>query len=302
MSLDLLLEQFRKSIDKSKSGHTVAAYMTDLALFINYACEKLGKDSLEPEDITNSLIMQYEDDLDKKKLSPRTINRKLASLRSFFKYVIEVCEIEMKNPTKNIEQANETKDTIPSYITPEEGEMLLAAARETRFPERDYALVLTFLTTGLRVEEMCQLDIGKIDFISRVIKVKGKGNKERQLLLIPRSIKALQDYLATRKDNYPALFVSQKTKLERGLRVPSRFTRSGVFRLVKKLAGQVGLEEKLTPHVLRHSCATQLYLAGVDILAIKEILGHANVSTTQIYTKVIPKHLEKAFAKHPMNN
>ncbi|MCY6483911.1 tyrosine recombinase XerC [Clostridium aestuarii] len=299
---------------KGTSQNTIDGYKLDLSMFFRFL--KLYKGYVEI-DIEFSQIPI--DDIDKKFL--RDINlsdlyafisfaenyrsngnyaraRKVASLKSFFKYLHNKAKILDKNPTIELETPKINKRN-PVYLTLEESKALLSSIDGPN-KERDYCIITLFLNCGLRLSELCSINISKVK--EDTLTIIGKGNKERTVYLNNACLKAIKNYLAVRNkridklaiSDKDALFISKKNK---------RINKRTVELLVKKHIKKSGLDsQKYTPHKLRHTAATLMYKYGnVDIRSLQKILGHENVSTTQIYTHVDDEILRQAVQLNPLN-
>lgn len=298
---------------KGKSKNTIKGYKSDLTMFLKFI--KLHK-GLSPQDIDfkDIIIKDIDDDFFKKinlsdlyafmsflenyrKNGTYARARKVASLKSFFDYLTKKARILSENPTLELESPKIDKRN-PIYLSLNESKKLLNSI-DGKFKERDYCIITLFLNCGLRLSELCSIDISKIK--NDTLTVIGKGNKERTIYLNDACIKAIDDYLVVRNKNADkiidkdALFISKNN---------CRINKRSVERIVKKHVKSAGLSEDLyTPHKLRHTAATLMYKHGnVDIRSLQEILGHENVSTTQIYTHVDDEQLREAVNLNPLNS
>lgn len=296
-----------KSIIENRTFATVRSYTYDLIFFLKYiAFYKVNPDASEYSDvkieylnadffrsITRQDILEYLFYL-KNERNNRTNSRyrKLESVKSFFKYlrkenVIDI-DIAADIDLPNLEQ------TLPKYLTENESVMLLEAI-DGNDKERDYCIIAVFLSCGLRLSELVGIDI--TDIHEDKIKVNGKGNKEREVYIIPMCRYAINQYLAVRQNcekpiiHKKALFISRKT----GKRLSPRRVEQIVSEAMKK-AGFYGY----SAHKLRHTMATLAYQNGADTSTLQEILGHANVSTTQIYTHVNNQQIKEGVYKNPL--
>lgn len=225
--------------------------------------------------------------------------RKVASLKSFFKYLSGKAKIIKENPAIELESPKIPKRN-PIFLTLEESEKLLSSI-DGAFKVRDYCIMVLFLNCGLRLSELVSINISKIK--EDTLTIVGKGNKERTIYLNDMCLKAINDYLPIRNkkaaeikpEDKDALFISRKL---------SRINKRTIEMMVKKYALKAGLNyNKLTPHKLRHTAATLMYKYGnVDIRSLQQILGHESVSTTQIYTHVDDENLREAVKSNPLNN
>ncbi|MDF2949568.1 MAG: xerC [Sedimentibacter sp.] len=224
----------------------------------------------------------------------RTKARKIACLRSFFKYLYSIVRLIPVNPAVDLETPKKNS-RLPVALTLDESKNMLTSINGTN-EKRDYAIITLFLNCGLRLSELISINIDKIK--GDTLAVVGKGNKERTIYLNDVCIKAIEDYLSVRPEAQPghekALFISNRK---------TRFTQRGVQHMVDKYLNEAGLAGKhYSPHKLRHTAATLMYQYGhVDIRALQEILGHESVSTTQIYTHIDKEQLRDAVKLNPLN-
>lgn len=225
----------------------------------------------------------------------RTKARKIACLRSFFKYLYSIVKLIPINPAVDLESPKKNS-RLPVALTLDESKNMLSSINGSN-EERDYAIITLFLNCGLRLSELIGINIDKIK--GDTLTVVGKGNKERTIYLNDACVKAIEDYLAVRPEanagHENALFLSNRK---------TRFTQRGVQHMVDKYLNEAGLSGKhYSPHKLRHTAATLMYQYGhVDIRALQEILGHESVSTTQIYTHIDKEQLRDAVKQNPLNH
>jgi len=229
--------------------------------------------------------------------------RKLSAIKTFFKYMVATERILERNPAADIETPKR-KNALPKYLTENESIRLLTAVlddKESKYKERDFCIITLFLNCGMRLSELVGISLSDIDRDLRSLRVVGKGNKERIVYLNDACRDAIRKYLNCRGENQTdikdpnALFLS---------RLGRRLSNKTVQWMVYKYLELAGLEYKhFSTHKLRHTAATLMYQeGGVDVLALKEILGHSQLSTTQIYTHIGDKKLEEAIAKNPLAN
>ena len=293
---------------------TVEEYTRDLILFFEYiAREKLFYDFDDKDDFDLSFI-------DDKILSTITLNdihaflanrntehknssttraRKASSLRGFFKYVSDKMGYIQNNPTSQLELAY-SKNKLPKYLTLDQSIALLESI-DGKDKIRDYCIITLFLNCGLRLAELVSLNLSSFNLTEKTLLVTGKGNKQRLLYLNKACVDAIKNYLEVRPvdgvkgDDRNALFLS---------RLKKRIGRQAVQQLVYKYLKKIGLDgDHYSVHKLRHTAATLMYQHGnVDVLVIKDMLGHENLSTTEIYTHVENKRLREAAKKNPLSN
>lgn len=310
--LDYFLNNYLNymNIIKGRSKNTIKEYSYDLVNFFRFL-------STKSTDIDSTLFenTDYSDlsikDIEKVKLSDlhsfiafmdklhgntiSTRSRKIASLRSFFKYLYDIEKIIKENPAEKLETPKKSERN-PVYLTFEESVTLLNTISKEKnefIKRRDYAIVTLFLNCGLRLSELSSIDLNKIK--NKTLTVIGKGNKERTIYLNEVSLEAIIDYLKIRPDcPTQALFLSNRNQ-----RMSNRAIQYRIDKYLKKANFDIKV---YSTHKLRHTAATLLYKYGnVDILALKEILGHKNVSTTQIYTHIDDERLREAVSKNPLN-
>lgn len=306
MTLGALKQQFLEylEIERGRSLLTVANYDRYLKRFFDFT--KVS----QPEDLDDEVVRKYRlwlnrqpasSSADIATLRKNTQNYHLIALRTFLKYLARR-DVKSLSPDR-IELAKMPAREL-DLISPEELARLLAAPlagnSELKSEQklRDRAILELFFSTGLRVSELSHLDRDSIDEKKDEFSVRGKGEKMRLVFLSPAARTALTPYLKARKDTHEALFVNLAgTKTGGGLREPSRLTPRSIERLVKHYAIRAGITRKVTPHVIRHSFATDLLRNGADIRSVQMMLGHANISTTQIYTHITDERLHDIHKK-----
>ena len=303
---------------KGNSEKTVCEYLLDLRTFFRFMITKwddldLTKDEFEQVDIkrinedhvkriTQKNIIEYLMFAGfTRENSPTTRMRKLSALRSFFKYAHSKERIIEIDPTADVD-APKKSATLPKYLTVEEAVRLIDTVRndmESKTRVRDYAIVVLFLNTGMRLSELVGLNLESIDPEVTTVKVLGKGSKERVIYLNKAARGALIDYLRQRLDpkhvrtSSNAVFLSGRE---------NRISNKTVQWMVQKYLKMAGLGSKgLSVHKLRHTAATLMYQSGkVDIRVLKDILGHEQLNTTQIYTHVVDRNIEEAVENNPL--
>jgi integrase/recombinase XerC len=277
--------------ERNASPNTVRAYGEDLAQFAAHLRRELGRDP-RPEDADHLAIRGFLAELHRRGLAKSSSARKLAGLRTFFRYLCREGRLET-NPARVLATPRQEK-RIPAVLDEAEVQALLALPGAGLAAVRGRAILELLYATGVRCAELVALDVGEVDVGARMVRVVGKGRKERVVLFGQRAQEALGDWLAERKGLRPrteALFLNA-----RGGRLTDRSVRSLVARRVAQLA----LARRCSPHTLRHSFATHLLTRGADLRAIQELLGHASLSTTQRYTHVDTRHLLEVYKKaHP---
>lgn len=278
-------------ITKGRSVKTIENYDRYLSRFIEFTKAKSIDDVSEAKIREFRLWLNRQPGTNAGTMKRRTQNYYLIALRAFLKFL---AKREIKAlPAERIELAR-VPDRSLDLITGNELERLMKAPEGSDLKElRDRAIMELLFSTGLRVSELCSLDTD-LDLTRDELSVRGKGDKVRVVFLSPTAKTAVAAYLKARKDMSDALFVHYG----RGTKIPARLTPRSIERTVKFYAIKAGITKKVTPHVIRHSFATDLLENGADLRSVQALLGHANIATTQIYTHVTDKHLHdihKAF-------
>jgi len=285
MNIDTILKDYLDylEIEKNRSIKTRTNYERYLRRFLEYS--KIS----QPSQISQDLVRQYRLWLNRHAIKKNTQNYYLIALRNFLKYLAKR-DIETLSADK-IELGKQSERQV-IFLEENELERLLGAPDQNSFKSlRDRAILELLFSTGLRVSELCGLNRDSINFKSGEFSVRGKGGKVRLVFLSDSAKEALKNYLDKRGDIDEALFIRQVKNFNKtnNLRLTSR----SVERLVKYYATKAGLTKKITPHSLRHSFATDLLINGADIRSVQALLGHSNITTTQIYTHVTDKQLRE---------
>lgn len=299
MTIEESARQFLEylEIERGRSVKTIENYDRYLRRFIEFG--KLKK----PADITEQLVRDFRLFLNRQHgtkvgvrydpMKRRTQNYYLIALRAFLKF-LRKRGIESLSPER-IELAKVPERSLDLITTAELKRLREAPDRKTLEGKRDSAIIELFFSTGLRVSELCNLSIDDVDLSRDEFSVRGKGDKVRVVFLSETAKAAVREYLAARKDMDDALFVRYGNKEHVGS--DRRLIPRGVQRLLKHYAAKAGITRKLTPHVLRHSFATDLLGNGADLRSVQALLGHAHIATTQIYTHVTDAHLREVHKK-----
>ena len=252
--------------------------------------------------ISTNNIQQFIQNLSRKKMSERTLSRKLASIKSLFKYLVRQEEVRVN--IASLIKAPKIPKRLPNYLSNAEISSLLDYPYGDTFKDyRDRLILELFYATGLRISELIKIKIGNIQTESGTIKVLGKGNKERIVVFGATASDILREYLKQRAkceqfNLSPYLFPQFKKSIDGSMK--SHINVKTVFNIVKKYIRQISSDEKLSPHSLRHSFATHLLENGADLMAVKDLLGHASLSSTQIYTHLQTKKLQEVYNQaHP---
>ena len=284
-------------VERQYSPETIRAYKVDLEQFFNYLDTRLSITKVSTNNI--QLFLQA---LSRNKITERTLARKLASIKSFFNYLSSQEQIPA-NIAKLIKSPKIPK-RLPNYLSTAEISSLLDYPYGDTFKDhRDRLILELFYATGLRISELVKIKIGNIQVQDYTIKVLGKGNKERIVIFGETASDILQEYLRQRSEyekfNLSPYLFPQFKKSKDGSR-RSHIHVKTVFNIVKKYIRQISSDEKLSPHSIRHSFATHLLNNGADLMAVKDLLGHASLSSTQVYTHIQIKKLKDVYNQaHP---
>jgi integrase/recombinase XerD len=279
-------------IEKGLSAHTIAAYSFDLKDFLDFC----ARASL-PWPVTAEHLRAYLDQMQQARLSPRTSARRLSTLRQFFRFLL--LEGKISEDPSALLTAPKTWRTLPKYLTADQVEALLAAPDDSPRGRRDRAMLETLYATGLRVSELVSLRLTDVNLDLGFVRVTGKGGKQRLVPLGSKAQEALRDYLSAPRPQLlkgrasPHLFVTARG---------AAMTRQAFWMLLRRYGRQAGIFQKLSPHVLRHSFATHLLEGGAGLRSVQAMLGHADISTTEIYTHVMRTRLRSTVDEfHPRN-
>ena len=278
-------------VEKGLSSNTVAAYQRDMAKFNVFVQKrKLTVETVSRDDLVDFLAGLY-----REKLESRTVARQLVSIRNFFRFA-QVQELITVDPSQNLESPK-IRRTLPGYLKLEEVDRLLAQPdAKTALGLRDRAMLEVLYSTGLRVSELIGLRVMDLDPKVGCIRCIGKGDKER---IVPAGRKALSLVEKYLRDARPKLLgkgVSSQSLFVN--RSGNSLSRVGVWKILSAYGRRAGLRVALTPHMLRHSFATHLLERGADLRSVQLMLGHADISTTQIYTHVVEERLKQIYKAH----
>jgi tyrosine recombinase XerC len=287
--MEKYIEKFIRylEIEKNYSGHTILNYKLDLEDFGRFLS------GTELERIDYLALRKYLAVLKEKNLGNRTVGRRLSALRSFFKFLTREGYIKA-NPILMLSSPKLEKH-LPSFMTEEEVKKLIESAFAKNDSDlsglRDRAILEAFYSSGLRISELVGLNLDDIDFISGIVKIRGKGKKERVVPIGEAALLAIRRYLDKRKKQSPAVFLNKNS---------SRITARGVRFILVKYLRLAEIKPGVSAHTFRHSFATHLLNRGADLRTVQELLGHANLSTTQIYTHLTTEKLKSVYDKaHP---
>ena len=280
--------------EKRYSGHTIISYQTDLTGFTDFMELNFGE--VKPTEINHNLVRSWLAYLKERDISSRTINRKISALKSFFKYHLKQGNLESTPMTQVI--SPKMSKRLPVFVKEEETkEMIKTFGQHTEDWKTLNAkmLVTIFYATGMRLSELINLKIKQIDSSRSVIKVLGKGNKERIIPVSTEILEMIRDYEQLKKKKIGKATLELMVT-EKGKKLYPKYA----YLLVKNALNETSTLDKKSPHILRHSFATHLMNHGADLNAVKELLGHTSLAATQIYTHNTIKKLKDIHKKaHP---
>jgi integrase/recombinase XerC len=293
--------QIYLKVERNVSSHTRTAYVADVQEFSNFLLEKKYiKNQDEIINAEHETIREFLSYLYRQKVKKITVNRKISSLRAFYKYVLRTGRIN-NNPAAMI-QSLKTEKYMPAFLSVDEMLDLLKTQNDNSVLSlRNRAILEVFYSSGLRLSELAGLDLIDLDFNQKLVKVRGKGRKERIVPIGSPSLKAVEEYLEKVGE------IQRDTGTTDVLKKPlflnahgKRITTRSIARIVNALTEKSGIGRKISPHALRHSFATHLLNAGADLRSIQELLGHESLSTTQKYTAVNINRMMEIYDKaHP---
>jgi integrase/recombinase XerD len=284
------------AVERGLSANTLAAYRNDLSALAKFQCPK-NKPAISWGSVKERDIRNFLDDLDKRGYSLATKSRKIASAKSFFNFLKSEGIIH-NNLMDEVRQPR-SGQVLPKALSIEEVDLLLNFKSEKQSTEdlRDGVMVELMYAAGLRVSELVGLNVRDVDLDVGSVRTIGKGYKERIIPLYETAVESISEYVTIIR---PIHSQSQKQEALFLNRRGSRLTRQAVWLRLRKLAITVGISDKITPHMLRHSFATHLLHGGASLRHVQELLGHSNIATTQIYTHLTDKHIRNEYAKaHP---
>jgi integrase/recombinase XerD len=282
-------------VEKGLAQNTILAYGRDLRRFAAFLAKRKKTKAAE---VNRDDVVDFLSGLYKEKLDSRSVARFLVSLRSFYKYLLMEDQVRL-DPTENLESPK-IRQSLPTYLRVDEVDRLLAAPdTATTVGLRDRAILEVLYSTGLRVSELINLRITDVDVRLGCVRCVGKGNKERLVPIGRKAITAVEEYLAQSRPKYArpgsppphnqVLFLA---------RTGRRLSRISIWKIMHSFGVRLGLRGRLTPHKLRHSFATHLLERGADLRSVQLMLGHADISTTQIYTHVVEERLKEVYRAH----
>lgn len=292
------LEDFKSYIiaEKNFSKHTAKAYCSDILSYL------IWLEDTACEEVNFSKIREYIHFIQKFNYKKTTVARKIASLRTFYKYLYRERKVD-SNPAMNLNNPKRPK-SLPKFLTPDEVENILNNTKiETPAGYRNRTILELLWATGMRISELSGLNFGDLNLGNNEIRVFGKGSKERIILVTDRAKNYLERYIETARPLIPKGFPVPPQNEDSpvfinntGYRLQTRTVRNAINEIVEK----INLPKHVTPHVFRHSFATHLIENGADLRIVQELLGHASISNTQIYTHVSTQHLKEVYNEtHP---
>ncbi|MFC2021050.1 site-specific tyrosine recombinase XerD [Chloroflexota bacterium] len=287
------------SVEKGFSENTSEAYRNDLSQLASFIEENAARDNSVPswDNFSRQAMLNYQLNLKERNYAATTLARKVAAAKSFFKFM--VAEGSLKdNPTENVVSPNVGR-LLPKPISISQVRRLLEQPTKRSTPEakRDSAMLSLLYASGMRVSELISLNLGDVDTEGGFVRCFGKGHKERLIPIAQRASLTLEEYIKearpklARSDEGKALFLNRRGE---------RLTRQGFWQILKGHAKAAEMDKEITPHTLRHSFATHMLSGGADLRSVQELLGHANISTTQVYTHLTSEHVRRTYEKsHP---
>ena len=287
-------------VEKGFSRNTEDAYRNDLYQLQHFIEDQCSRNGLIPswDNFDRQEMLSYILNLKEKKYASTTLARKIAATKSFFKFLTEEHTVR-QNPTENIASMKVGR-ALPKPITVAEARRLLEEPSRHSTPEakRDKAMLELLYASGMRVSELVSLNTSDIDTSDGYVRCFGKGHKERMIPIYPRATQSILTYL---KEARPRMVQNKSDEKALFLNVRGeRLTRQGLWQILKSYAKAAKIDAEVTPHTLRHSFATHMLNGGADLRMVQELLGHANISTTQVYTHLTSEHVRQTFDKsHP---
>ena len=277
--------------EKKAASNTLSSYLRDVRQFLNY----LSLNDLTPEQVDTRTMERYSKHLMAQGKSPATVTRGVASLKSFYTYLMKEGCVST-NPARSVTPAK-IERKLPQILTGKEVDLFLDQPDCSDAKGcRDKAMLELLYATGIRVSELINLNLSNLNLSASIIRCENRG-KERIIPLYPSAVRALADYVdkirpqMVEQADEPALFVNLNGR---------RMSRQGFWKIIKHYQEKAGIQKEITPHTLRHSFAAHLLQNGADLRSIQEMLGHADISSTQIYTQVVGQRLKDVYAKaHP---
>ena len=290
-NLKELIEEFLRYllIDKGYSQNTINSYRVDLEKFINF------NKNTDINNISNDDLKKYIKYLKNEKLNEKSISRNISCLKSFYKFLV-IEKYVSRNPSDSI-SIPKVKKSLPKILTEDEVLNLLDIELTDNFSYRNKAMLELMYATGLRVSELVDLKLQDVDLNQDIIRTMGKGSKERIIPIGDYAKEYLEKYIYEYRGTMLKKTINEYLFLNNH---GNKMTRQGFFKIIKKIAKEKGIDKDLSPHTLRHSFASHLLKYGADLRTIQELLGHSDISTTQIYTHITNEELKKNYENfHP---
>ncbi|MGV6831491.1 MAG: tyrosine-type recombinase/integrase [bacterium] len=281
-------------LEKNYSQYTIKAYNTDLNTFSDFIKEHYDVHSLK--EVNYAMIRSWIITLSEKNISNRSINRKISSLNSYFKFLLKIEEISL-NPLQKHKALKTSKKVQVPFSVKEIEEVIKLLEEDDSFEgQRNKAIIELFYSTGIRRSELINLKLNQLDLTNNSIRVLGKRNKERLLPLLPSIKQTLIAYISTRNNVNQIKDINHVFITSKGLKLYETL----VYRIINNYFSYVSTKTKKSPHILRHSFATHLLNQGANLNAVKELLGHSSLAATQVYTHSSIAELKKVHGKtHP---
>lgn len=285
------------TLEKKYSSHTVLAYQNDINSFLVFIQEEMQCE--DNKEVNYTMIRSWIVSLVDKGLNNKSINRKISSLKSYYKFLLKTGQIKI-HPLAKHKSLKTAKILQVPFSETEINAVIMGFEFGNDFESiRNKAIVELFYATGMRKSELIQLKLHDIDYHQQTVKVLGKRNKERLIPLIPSSLDTIKIYLDKRKNVENALSEGYLFLSKNGVKISQTL----VYRIINNYFSQVSTKVKKSPHILRHSFATHLLNQGADLNAVKELLGHSSLASTQVYTSNSIAELKKVYSNtHPRNN
>ncbi len=287
------------TVEKGFSGNTIEAYRNDLTQLLEFAEKETLKKSIIPawDNFSRQSMLSYVLNLKERNYAVTTVARKVAAAKSFFGFMVSEGKLR-EDPTENVSSPKVGKP-LPDALSISQVRKLIEQPAKSTTPDarRDRAMLELLYASGMRVIELISLNLGDVDVNNCFVRCFGKGSKERMVPIYPQAAKIVDEYIKevrplwAHRESEKALFLNQRGE---------RLTRQGLWQILKNYAREAGLDKQVTPHTLRHSFATHMLSGGADLRSVQELLGHANISTTQIYTHLTSEHVRNTYEKaHP---
>lgn len=289
-----MLTQFKNYLltEKRYSPHTVNAYLMDILQFVDFLA--YTPQNFSPQDVTPALLRSWVAELIRSGIAPTSVNRKISSVKSFFTYLKRKGQVSAI-PTSKVVHPKTSKN-LPTFINEVVMERMEFCFSEDYESIRNSTILELLYTCGIRRAELVELKTSDINFPNASLQVVGKGGKERIIPLLPSVIVLIKSYIGIRNSIFPDAVLPYLFLTAKGKQLYGKL----VERIVKDVLNKIGVNGKKSPHVLRHTFATHLLDHGVDLLSIKELLGHSSIATTQIYTHNTLEKLTESYKRaHP---